>query len=150
MLGLSLTGTPPAFAAADADFLYCVTDNGNSEILAGRTAADGDLKFGVSVWSHEGQNISVFGIAGKTGGGWRFTEDPTAATPAQRCRLDISRDPDGTAHVASAPDATCQSHGGVGASIGTLQFPRSAYAGPVTTELNDPEAFQKACVSKHR
>jgi hypothetical protein len=147
-LALALTGLPlasggSATATGDAGFLYCLK-NGGAKIFAGKTTADGDLKFGVSVWSPAGQNISVFGTAGKVARGWRFTEDLGAGSAAERCRLDIARGADGTLRVTADPDATCQSHGGVNAEIGAIQFPRTTYEGPVTTELDNPEAFQKA------
>jgi hypothetical protein len=102
------------------------------------------LKFGISVWSPAGQNISVFGVAARHGTGWQYTDSLQASTAAERCRLDIMRGADRALRVAADPDATCQNYGGVNAEIGTVQFPPTAYEGAVTTELDDPEAFQKA------
>jgi hypothetical protein len=147
VLGFALAGlllSPAATApAARASFVYCLNRDG-AKVFAGREAADGGLAFGVSVWSPAGQNISIFGVAGRRGNGWEYTEDLQAATPAERCRLDITRATDRSLRVVADPTATCQSHGGVDAEIGTVLFPPSAYEGIVTTELDDPETFQRA------
>ena len=117
-------------------------------VFAGRPGSGGRLRFGVSVWSPSGQNISVFGVAaGKGAGqgtGWVFEETADAPDPADRCRLSIDRDSAGALRVVADPAAACQSHGGVNAAIGTLLFPSSALEGPVNAELDDAEAFQKA------
>jgi hypothetical protein len=103
-------------------------------VIAGREATGGNLAFGLSALSPAGQNISLFGVAARRGTG----------TSAERCRLDIMRVADRALRVVADADATCQSHGGVNAEIGTVLFPPAAYEGIVMTELDDPEAFQKA------
>jgi hypothetical protein len=143
LAGLPLAAGGSATTTGKAGFLYCLA-NGGAKIFAGKTMADGSLKFGVSVWSSTGQNISVFGTAARVGSGWRFTEDLRGDTPAERCRLDIARGADGALRVTADPDANCQARGGVNAAIGAIEFPRTTYEGPVTTELDNPEAFQKA------
>lgn len=134
------------FATSSAEisgFVYCMNRSG-AQIFAGQHTANRKLKFGVSVWSPAGQNISVFGIASRHGRGWRYTENLGATTAAERCKLDIVRGRDGALIIAADQTATCQSQGGVNAEIGTVRFPPDAYEGPVKTELDDPEAFQRA------
>lgn len=146
MIGLALAllaSTPVLGATAPSSFIYCLNHEG-AKIFAGREETDGSLTFGVSVWSPDGQNISVFGLAGRRGRGWQYAENLHAATAADRCQLDIVHGSDGTLRVTASPNATCESHGGVNAEIAPILFPRTAYEGPVTTELNDPESFQKA------
>jgi hypothetical protein len=128
---------------ASPGFVYCLSQGG-AKIFAGREAADGSLTFGISVWSLAGQNISVFGVAARHGAGWQYTDNLQASTAAERCRLDITRGADRALRVVADPVATCQSYGGVNAEIGTVQFPPTAYEGTATTELDGPEAFQKA------
>jgi hypothetical protein len=154
LLVLGLFGPPLAFgvpvsAAGKVSFIYCL-DHAGARVFAGKTTTDGKLKFGVSVWSPAGHNISVFGIAAKTGRGWRFTENLAAKAPSERCELDIVREARGTLRVTAAPGATCQAHGGANTEIGAINFPPTAYEGSVTTELDDPETFQKVgkCVAK--
>jgi hypothetical protein len=136
---------PPLVAKAGGEpsFIYCLNHNG-AKVFAGREEAKGSLLFGLSVWSPEGQNISVFGLARRHGAEWQYTENLQARTAAERCRLNIIRGSDGTLRITADQNATCQSHGGVNAEIGVVQFPSTAYEGTVTTELDDPEAFQKA------
>jgi hypothetical protein len=143
MAGLPFASGSPARLADEMSFVYCLRDGG-AKVFAGTTTADGGLIFGVSVWSPAGQNISVFGVAARTERGWRFTEDMGAAIAAERCGLNIERGADGSLRVSTDPDATCQSHGGVNAGIGEVRLPRAAYEGAVTTELDNPEAFQRA------
>jgi GH24 family phage-related lysozyme (muramidase) len=146
VLGLTfavLASTPIAGATAQSSFIYCLNHEG-AKIFAGREEPNGSLTFGISVWSPDGQNISVFGVAARQGHGWQYTEDLHAPTAADRCQLDIVHGSRGTLRIAANPHAACQSHGGVNAVIGTILFPRTAYEGPVTNELNDPESFQKA------
>ena len=136
----------PTFAAADVSgrsFIYC-RENDGAAVFAGQNEPDGNLKFGLSVWSPAGQNISVFGIATRRGDRWQYTDNLHASTASKRCRIDIERHVDGTLRISADPHAACQSRGGVNAEIGIIQFPPAAYEGTVTTELNDPEAFQRA------
>jgi hypothetical protein len=130
-------------AARSPSFVYCLRQNG-LKIFAGRPEANGTLTFGLSVWSPAGQNISVFGTAHRYGHTWQYVDNVQAATAAQRCRLEIERGADGSLRAEADPAATCQRHGGVNAEIGTALFPSAAYEGVVTTELDDPEAFQHA------
>lgn len=143
LAGLRFCSAGPVLAAADPGSVYCL-DQGGTKIFAGRQGPDGNLAFGLSVWSPSGQNISVFGIANRRGDAWRFTDDAQAATPTKRCRLDIVLDPDGALRVTADRDATCQSYGGANVEIGRVQFPAASREGAVTTELDDPEAFQRA------
>lgn len=143
LAGLLLAAHFPTWAPGMPSFVYCLNRSG-AKVFAGKTVGNDSLAFGLSVWSPAGHNISVFGTAARRGRAWRYTEDMRAGTAAERCRLDIERQADGGLRVAADPNATCQSHGGVSVEIGTLQFPRASYEGPVTTELDDPEAFQKA------
>jgi hypothetical protein len=138
-----LLSSCPAGRTAPLTFVYCLNQNG-VKVLAGREEADGSLAFGLSVWSSAGHNISVFGIAARRGAGWQYTNNLQASTVAERCQLDIVRVADHAFRVVADPGATCQSCGGANAEIGTVQFPPTAYEGTVTTELDDPEAFQKA------
>jgi hypothetical protein len=156
LVTLSIIGLPlmPAFmasAATESSFVYCLNHDG-AKVFAGRGEANGNLLFGISVWSPAGQNISVFGTASPRGGEWQYTDNLQAGTAAERCRLDIVHGSDGTLRVTADENATCQSHGGVNAEIGVVQFSRTAYEGPVTTELDDPEAFQKAgkCIGNQK
>jgi hypothetical protein len=146
VLAFTCLATAAALAASPAahpSFIYCL-NQGGAKVFAGRQEANGNLTFGISVWSPAGHNISVFGVATRRGRQWEYTEDLQAATAAERCQLNIVHGSDGTLRVAADPNATCQSHGGVNAEIGVVQFPRTAYEGAVTTELDDPEAFQRA------
>jgi hypothetical protein len=129
-------------ARAEAGFVFCLNDHG-AKIFAGRPEAGGFLRFGLSVWSPAGRNLSVFGTAKQHDHGWQYVET-RGATVAERCRLMIARAADGGLTVSAATDATCASHGGINTSVGTIRFPRGALEGPVTTELDDSEAFQKA------
>jgi hypothetical protein len=141
--GLLLVAPGSMWAADDLSFIYCI-DQGGAKIFAGRALASGDLAFGLSVWSRAGQNISVLGIATRRGRTWRYTENLKANAVAERCQLDIERYSDGRLLVMADLKATCQNHGGVNATIGTVRFPSRAFEGPVTTELDDAEAFQRA------
>jgi hypothetical protein len=141
--GLLLVAHGSMWAADDPSFIYCI-DQGGAKIFAGRELASGDLAFGLSVWSPAGQNISVLGVAAKRGRTWRYSENLKANAIAERCQLDIERHANGRLLVRADPKATCQNHGGVGATIGTVRFPATAFEGPVTTELDDAEAFQRA------
>lgn len=125
-------------------FVYCLDQRDGAKVFAGREAADGSLTFGISLWSPAGQNISVFGVAVPHGAGWRYTDNLQASTAADRCRLDIMLGADRALQVVADPSATCQSYGGVNTEIGTVRFPPAAYDGTVTTELDGPEAFQRA------
>src|SRR5271154_2668556 len=84
VLGLALAvlaPEPKAGASSQSSFIYCLNHEG-AKIFAGREEANGSLSFGISVWSPDGQNISVFGVAGRRGLGWQYTEDLNAPAAA--------------------------------------------------------------------
>lgn len=147
LLPLAMAGLLSPWSAGRGgplSFVYCLDQRDGAKVFAGREAADGSLTFGISLWSPAGQNISVFGVAVPHGAGWRYTDNLQASTAADRCRLDIMLGADRALQVVADPSATCQSYGGVNTEIGTVRFPPAAYDGTVTTELDGPEAFQRA------
>ena len=117
---------------------------GGAQVLAVAMAPAGGLRFGVSVWSPEGSNISLFGAAEPAPGGWRYAEDG-------RCVIDFTRSADGGFTIRADANADCSAYGGQGARIVTLHFTPAQDEGPVTTELDDAEAFQHAghCAGGH-
>jgi len=147
-----LLGPRPAGSAAPESFVYCSKQGGGAKVFAGREDVNGNLTFGISVWSPDGQNISVFGVATRHGAGWQYTDSLQAGSAVERCRLDITRGAGRAFRVVADPNATCESYGGVGAEIGTVRFPPTAYEGIVSTELDGPEAFQRAgrCISAQK
>jgi hypothetical protein len=138
-----------ARAEQPSSFVYCM-NQGGAKILAGQVAANGDLRFGLSVWSSQGNNISVFGTAARQGQGWDYSDAMRAPTPDARCHLTFTPAAEGAFVVQPDPAATCRSRGGANTEIDAQTFPHAALEGPVTTELRDSEAFQKAgrCVGK--
>jgi hypothetical protein len=138
-----------AAAVKPHSFIYCRNHDG-SQVFAGREEPNGNLLFGISVWSPEGHNISIYGTAIRQGKNWQYSEDMQAESPADRCRLTIVPAADGALSVIADPQATCRSHGGVNTDVGTVRFPRSSYEGAVDKELDDPEAFQRAgkCIGR--
>jgi hypothetical protein len=138
MLAASTIATIPAAAvAARVNAVFCSASAG-AQVLAVATTGEGKLRFGVSVWTPEGNNISVFGVADPVPSGWRYAETNG------RCIINFARNADGGFTVQPDGTADCHMHAGQGARIGTLHFSASEKEGPVTTELNDPEAFQHA------
>jgi hypothetical protein len=124
--------------------VFCSATTG-AQVLAIATTPEGRLRFGISVWSPEGSNISVFGVADPAPAGWRYAETNG------RCVIDFIRNADGGFTVRADAIASCSQHGGSGARIGTLRFTPAQDEGPVTTELDDAEAFQHAghCAGGH-
>jgi hypothetical protein len=139
--GIGLFSCAPAKSAARYNAVYCMHNLDGLKVFAGRIQPGGNLSFGISIWSRDGNNIGVFGVASHHGANWEYTNKMNASTAADRCKLDIVLQSDGTPHLTADPTATCQSMGGHDTEIGSVQFPPSAYEGPVSTELNDPETF---------
>ncbi len=133
----------PAVATARQSAVYCVRGPDNTlEVFAARIQPDGRLKFGISAWNQEQHNIVVYGFADRADGHWDYADDMGAD---DRCKLDITLSPDGTAHIVPDPKADCENRGGYGTQIDKVDLPKSADEGPVTFELNDSETFsQKA------
>jgi hypothetical protein len=148
-LRLALTAACLLAAAAAAratpapDGVFCAHDGG-ARILAVAPAPDGALRFGLSVWTPQGRNLSVFGVAQAAGQGWRY-EDGAA------CRLGFIALPAGGLTIAADPGADCADHGPPGTGLGTIRFPHALYEGRVTDQLRDAEAFQHAgsCAGGH-
>jgi hypothetical protein len=126
-----------ARGAAHESAVFC-SASGGARVLAVITTPDGRLRFGLSMWSPERSNISVFGVADPAPGGWRYTEKNG------HCSIDLARGSDGGFTIRTHPAADCRAHGGYGARIGTLHFTAAEDEGPVTTQLDDAEAFQHA------
>jgi len=106
--------------------------------------ADRNLKFGLSIWSDNGHNVTVFGVAVRHGEGWEYTDKLDASSAVDRCRLSISPGGGSTLRISTDSAATCASRGGENIEIGTVTFPAEAYEGTVTQQLDDAESFQKA------
>jgi hypothetical protein len=129
--------------AATSSFVYCLHHAG-AQIFAGKVLADRNLKFGLSIWSANGHNVTVFGVAVRRGEGWEYTDNLDASAATGRCRLSISPGSGSTLRITTDSAATCANRGGENAEIGTVLFPAAAYEGSVTTQLDDAESFQKA------
>jgi hypothetical protein len=123
-------------AAAPPDGIFCISGQG-ARILAAAPGPAGALRFGVSLWSPQGQNFSLFGTASPAGAGWLYAPDAG-------CRARITLTPDHGVSVAVDAGADCREQGGAGMRVGTLAFPRRSYEGPVTDQLANAEAFQHA------
>ncbi len=123
--------------------VYCLRDHRTQavRIFAGKIMPSGRLKFGLTQWDANGRNIGVFGVAAGRRPGWRYASGLSAPSPDDRCRLDILVRGDGTLRVRADPVAACHDEGGQGAEIGVIEFPSSAYEGPVRSELQDEETF---------
>jgi hypothetical protein len=136
--------TCQAAAGTREGAVFCSAASG-AQVLAVAMDPAGKLRFGVSVWSPEGSNISLLGAADPAPGGWRYVEKNG------HCEIDFARSADDGFTVRADADADCRAHGGQGARIGTLHFSPAQDEGPVTTELDDAEAFQHAghCASGH-
>jgi hypothetical protein len=142
-LGLLWWEAQPSYSAdgqINNGGVYCLRSNGGTKIFAGKIRKTGKLSFGVSIWNAHGNNITIFGVALRKGQGWEYLGDMNEPRVEDRCKLTILLDR-GAVRISADPSATCESMGGYGTEIGEVLFPRSAYEGPVTSELSDAEVF---------
>ncbi|HEY3888891.1 MAG TPA: hypothetical protein VGL73_09980 [Caulobacteraceae bacterium] len=138
VLALGLASAP-ASAAQHRSAVYCIRGPENTlSVFAARLQRDGRLRFGISLWNERQHNIGVYGLASRQDGRWVYSDSLGAD---DQCKLTIALTPGGAARVTADHKANCDKRGGVGTSIGSVQFPSSAYQGPVTFELDDSEAF---------
>jgi hypothetical protein len=132
-----------ACAAAGApdrpNAVFCQKSQGALQVLAIQETPSGALRFGLSEWTQEGQNISVFGVAPKIAAAWQY-QDPQPG----KCRIDFAPTPPGGFTATADAHANCRNHGGAGTFLATAQFTAADNEGPVTSELIDAEAFQHA------
>lgn len=129
----------PVAAAARHSAVYCLRGPENTlEVFAARSQPDGRLKFGVTIWNERQHNIVVYGFANRRDGHWDYADHMGAD---DRCKLTITLSADGTARIVPDSKADCENRGGYGTEIDTTNFPRNAYEGPVTFELNDLPTF---------
>lgn len=75
---------------------------------------------------------------------WDYQDNMDASDAAERCRLKITREANGTLGIASDPQATCQARGGQGTRIGLVTFSADSYESPVTRELDADQDFDAA------
>jgi hypothetical protein len=129
--------TCQAVAAVRGSEVFCSAVDG-ARILAIEPVPNGGLRFGLSIWSPAGSNISLFGVAGPVPGGWRYAEVDGG------CSVDLARMADGGFRIRADPPADCHAHGGQNARIGSVDFTPAQKEGPVVTQLDNPEAFQHA------
>jgi hypothetical protein len=132
--------TAAAADLAPAPSVFCVHDASGTRVVALAPAEAGALRFGLSLWLPNGQNVSVFGIAIKIAGGWRYDDGP----PGGGCRLTFTINGAGGVHVVGDTSRNCANMGGQGAAVTTADFPAASRESAVTHELDDPEAFQHA------
>lgn len=143
----------PGFSRGDAQlntppipgsFVYCHKGPGSElEVFAGEPTKSGALRFGVTLWAGNGHNLGLWGIAARTDKGWEYQDSMDAEIPAKRCRVRITHEMNGTLRLASVEGAVCgdMSHGGAGMEINDLRFAPPSYEGPVTWEMDSPDAF---------
>jgi hypothetical protein len=151
LLAASILAPLPLYALHDAEAaartaggVYCARERGYTKILAARVIRDGSLRFGISIWDYRGFNVGVFGLAKRRGGGWEYAHALNAADAGERCRLTIAIRSGGEIRVDADPGAPCRNMGGYGTNIGSVTFYPRMREGPVTSQLQDAEAFQRA------
>jgi hypothetical protein len=120
--------------------VYCVNTHPGGKVFAAEKMGDGNLKFGLSLWSPEGNNIAEFGIASTSQSGWVYTKNMTASSPEARCQISINSNKNGIV-VTANPTANCESDGGTNTAIESVSFPTSSYESPVTSQLDDFGTF---------
>lgn len=121
--------------------LYCLNHHPGLEVFAGKLLPSGDMAVGFSNWYPNGHHIGFFGTAARKGNHWEYVNHMDASDPADRCKVYIRSGPDGVPFIVGDRTAKCQTQGGIGTEMGPVEFPPSAYEGPVTTELADSEIF---------
>lgn len=131
--------TACAAAPDHPNAVFCQKNRGALQILAVEQTQSGALRFGLSEWTQEGQNISVFGEARQKTATWQY-QDPQPG----KCRIDFAPTPPGGFTATADAHANCRNHGGAGTDLATAQFNAADNEGAVTSELNDAEAFQHA------
>ncbi len=148
-LAAIVLGGGSAQGAERRSALYCVHDHGALRIFAGQIRPDRSLKFAISLWDAQGQNIGVFGVATPRQGRWEFVRRVTPGNPDAGCRVVIDFHPDGTTGITGDPKANCRGvdtddgdetavyTGGAGTAIGSVSFSQADYRGPVRGELAD-------------
>jgi hypothetical protein len=139
MLVVAAATAAAAAAAMPASGVFCVHDASGTRVVALAPAGAGALRFGLSLWFSNGQNVSVFGNAAKSDGGWRYDDGPTGG-----CRLTFAFTGAGGVQVVGDSSRNCANMGGQGAAVTTADFPAASRESAVTHELDDPEAFQHA------
>ena len=125
-------------------FVYCHRGAGPElEVFAGEPAEGGALRFGLTVWTSNGHNFGLWGVAARTGKGWEYRDNMDADEPDARCHVAITREADGSLRLASIEGAECggMTYGGAGTGIRLLRFAPSAFVGPVTWQLDDGDTF---------
>lgn len=120
--------------------IYCIVSKTTKSAFASRIDADGNLLFGLSVWSRRGSHIGVFGVALRNGKIWQFERDLSGKRAEDRCKIKIRFRSD-YVFVSSDPNATCERLGGYGSKIGDLKFGIRNYEGNVIDQLDDSETF---------
>jgi len=133
----------PADIAPIHDGVYCLEGQSSPKIFASKLLPNGNLSFGISIWSRAGNNIGVFGTAHRKGKYWEYNNNMDKTETTSRCKVDILFRSDGSLILDADKMATCQSMGGFGTEIGRVQFPVSAYEGRVRNELGNAETFFK-------
>ncbi len=135
----------PSFSSASAEQarsgVYCRHDRSGTKVLAVRVLPDGNLAFGISIWSSAGNNIGAFGLAPRRSDHWEYEKNTGPAGNGDRCKIEIFLYNSHRAYVSSDPMAACRGLGGYNTKIGNVTFSHSTYEGAVTHELDDPDTF---------
>jgi hypothetical protein len=138
------TSTAVAAAKPGAGGVYCFRDKGATIIFAQTTLPDHAMKFGLSKWYRDGQNIHLFGVAPYVDGAWRYRSDVDASSPSDRCLATVRSDRRGGFVVTAAPLPNCENNGGFHTEIGTIRIPAASWESKVRGALDGPEEFMNA------
>ena len=141
--GLSLAASggvlfaAPHAAAKGLSVSYCrKLEDGGSALFAAKERADGDLDFGLSHWTADGNNAGIVGVARRRGHEWLYRSMRFASEPGRPCVAHIRITPRGAVVVPEPLDA-CDGGQGAGAAVGVVRFPANAYAGPAPSDPKD-------------
>jgi hypothetical protein len=146
MLGAAKGPRPkrPGAGASSYSAIYCVREPHHGlRFFVGKTEPDGRLAFGVNHWLPNGALTGAAGFAQREGDHWRYTDPPDPSDAHYpSCTVRIWLRPDGTPRIEADKVARCP--GGYNEELGTLTFPRRAYSGRVTHELDYLEGVKGA------
>lgn len=133
LAALSLAGE--STAKQRLSVVYCARSlYGGAAYFAARERPDGDLAFSFANWMPNGHLAGLGGVARRAGNGWTYRSMKNSSRQGRPCVARIRINGEFGAWITAEPLDACDGAQGSGATVGSVDFPRTAYSGPAPND----------------
>ena len=133
--------------ALPGSFVFCQQEDitGATRLFAGAPTRSGDLRFGFMSGGVFDRNLTVFGVATRTGSGWEYRADMDRSEAEYRCHLRMEVTRDHGFRLSPVDGAACREDTADGIATNSVEpftFGNGEREGAVTWQLASKQVFE--------